>query len=89
MDSGWLTEMIGYAAACLGTLVMLPQVWKTIRSKSAADVSGVMLGIYLVQNVLWFTYGVLIGSFPLIGCNVVAFGLCSVQAALKVRYGIK
>jgi MtN3 and saliva related transmembrane protein len=86
VDSSFLTELIGYAAASLGTLVMLPQVWKTIRSKSAHDVSGIMLAIYLVQNVLWFTYGLRISSWPLIGCNVVAFALCSFQVVLKVKY---
>ena len=86
MVSPWVTEVIGYAAATLGTFVMLPQVWKTIRSKSAHDVSGIMLAIYLVQNVLWFAYGMLIQSFPLIACNVVAFGLCSLQSVLKIKY---
>lgn len=81
-----MTEAIGYAAAALGTLVMLPQVVRTIRTRSAHDVSALMLGTYLVQNVLWGLYGALIDSVPLIVCNVVAFGLCSTQAMLKLRY---
>lgn len=81
-----LTEAIGYAAAFLGTVVMLPQVLKTIQTRSAHDVSAVMLGTYLVQNVLWGVYGGLIQSWPLILCNVVAFALGSVQAILKARY---
>jgi MtN3 and saliva related transmembrane protein len=89
MLPGLLAELIGYAAATLGTFVMLPQVVKTIRSRSAHDVSGVMLGIYLVQNVLWFAYGLMIWAVPLIACNVVAFVLCSFQAFLKRRYDLE
>lgn len=89
MLPGLLAELIGYSAATLGTFVMLPQVVKTIRSRSAHDVSGVMLGIYLIQNVLWFAYGVMIWAVPLIACNVVAFALCSFQAFLKRRYDME
>ena len=81
-----MTDLIGYIAAALGTLVMLPQVVKTIRSKSAHDVSAVMLGTYLVQCVLWGIYGSLIHAIPLVACNVTAFCLCAWQAALKYRY---
>jgi MtN3 and saliva related transmembrane protein len=81
-----MTDLVGYAAATLGTFVMLPQLWKTIQTRSAHDVSTVMLVVYLLQNILWFTYGMLILSVPLIACNVVAFGLAAVQMALKVKF---
>lgn len=86
MTTTLAAELIGYAAATLGTFVMLPQLVKTMRTKSAHDVSGIMLAIYLVQNVLWFIYGVMIAAIPLILCNVVAFFLCSIQAYMKWRF---
>ena len=41
-------ELIGYTAAVLTTVSFLPQVWKTWRSKSAQDLSIVMLSLSIL-----------------------------------------
>jgi MtN3 and saliva related transmembrane protein len=86
MDQVWVTDFIGYVAAALGTFVMLPQVVKTLRTRSAEDVSGVMLGVYLIQCILWGVYGVRKDAVPLIACNVAAFFLAGWQSILKWRF---
>lgn len=82
-----LTETIGYLAATIGTLLMLPQVVKAIRTKHMRDVSGLMIFAYIVNCVLWDAYGILIGAIPMILCNTVALGIGLFQAYLKKKYG--
>ncbi len=81
------TEIIGYSAATIGTLLMVPQVLKSIRTRSAKDISAWMLAAYLIQCALWGTYGFLLGAVPLLLCNAVAFCIGAFQASLKWRYG--
>ncbi len=80
------TEIIGYIAAVIGTVLMVPQVIKSIQTKSAKDVSALMLGAYLVQCVLWSIYGFSIKAPPVYLCNMIAFCIGVVQVGLKVKY---
>lgn len=81
-----LTDVIGYLAATVGTLIMLPQVIRSIRTKHANDVSMVMLIAYIVNCVLWDIYGILLHSLPLILCNSIALVIGSIQMYLKIKY---
>ncbi len=81
-----MTDIVGYAAAILGTLVMVPQVVKSIRTKSVRDLSNTMLAAYLSSCILWEIYGFMIGSLPVILCNLIAFGIGTTQVFLKITY---
>jgi MtN3 and saliva related transmembrane protein len=62
-------ELVGAAAAVLTTTAFFPQAIKTLRT---GETSGLSLTMYLmlVSGVfLWFAYGVMIGSLPLILAN--------------------
>ena len=87
LNTALIADVIGYIAAAIGTVLMLPQVVKSICTKRVDDVSGLMLTAYLTQCVLWDIYGVLIWAVPLIVCNSVAFVIGTVQVVLKLRYG--
>ncbi len=80
------TEIIGYTAAVIGTVLMLPQVIKSVQTKSAHDVSSLMLAAYLTQCVLWAMYGIRIHAAPVYLCNIIAFCIGVVQVSLKFRY---
>lgn len=82
----FFTELIGYTAAFVGTLLMLPQVIKSYQTKSVKDVSFIMIIMYIVNDILWAIYGVLISSIPLVVCNVIAFGIGVTQLGLKMKY---
>jgi uncharacterized protein with PQ loop repeat len=45
-----LTNVIGYAAATVGTFLMIPQVIKAIRTKHMRDVSMWMIVAYIVNG---------------------------------------
>jgi MtN3 and saliva related transmembrane protein len=86
MPPPWLTDVTGYLAAAIGTVLMLPQVIKSLKTRRVDDLSWLMLAAYVTQCVLWDVYGALISSVPLIACNTVALGIGTVQAVLKARY---
>lgn len=86
MDQAFMTDVIGYVAAVIGTVLMLPQVVKSLRTTSARDISGLMLAAYLTQCLLWGVYGFLIEATPLIVCNTIAFCIGAFQVLLKITY---
>lgn len=77
---------IGLAAATLTTLAFLPQVIKTWRTRSAADISLIMFLMMTVGICLWLTYGILINDLPLIGANVITLALAVTILFFKLRY---
>lgn len=85
--SPWIVESIGGLAAIIGTFCWLPQAIKTIRTR---DTKGLSLwsNLLLLSTVtLWFIYGLAIGSWPLIGGNIVSIVLISTIVGLKIRHG--
>lgn len=82
-----LVEAIGYTAGTLTTIAFVPQVLKTWRSRSADDLSFVMLITFTMGVALWLIYGVLIASLPVILASAVTVALSALLVALRIRYG--
>ena len=81
-----LESIVGYAATVVGTSLMLPQVYKSWRTKSVDDISWGMLVMYFLNCSLWLTYGILINAVPLAVTNALALLISIGQIVLKVRY---
>jgi MtN3 and saliva related transmembrane protein len=81
------TTAIGLVAGTLTTASFLPQVIKTWRSKSAADLSFAMLLIFLGGIALWMWYGISIQSWPIILANAATIVLVVFIIAMKWSYG--
>ena len=81
------TEIIGFAAAVVGTSLMLPQVIKSIKTRKVGDVSAGMLFLYFFNCLLWLIYGLLINAWPVIVCNFIALIISVTQLILKYKYG--
>lgn len=62
-------EAIGLAAGALTTVAFVPQVWQAWRTRSTSDLSAAWLVSFTLGIVLWFAYGVLIRSRPVILAN--------------------
>jgi MtN3 and saliva related transmembrane protein len=60
---------LGLAAAFCTTVAFLPQVVKTWKTRSTADISLGTFVVLLLGIVLWLAYGVLLGDAPLIVSN--------------------
>jgi len=81
-----IVNIVGYSAAVIGTSLMLPQVIKSIRTKSLRDVSSGMLVLYFLNCLLWFIYGILIIAYPVIITNAIALLISIIQIGLKIKY---
>ena len=83
------TSVVGYAAAVFGTIMMLPQVYKILKTRQVDDLSMVMLVVYIINCGLWETYGLLRSDLPMILCNSIAGSIGILQVVLKLKFQIK
>jgi MtN3 and saliva related transmembrane protein len=81
-----LTNVVGYMAATVGMSILLPQVYKSIKTKKANDISMTMLVVYTINVILWEIYGWLITSVPIMVCNLASLFIGIFQIYLKVKY---
>jgi MtN3 and saliva related transmembrane protein len=79
-------DLLGYAAGMLTTYAFWPQLQKTWASKSADDVSLGMLAIFSAGVFLWFLYGLVLHSWPIILTNAITLLLTGAILLLKLRY---
>ena len=80
------TTVLGTAAGTLTTIAFIPQVIKTWRSKSAADISLGMFLIFSVGVCLWLWYGILLNALPIIIANAITLILALLILFFKFRY---
>lgn len=83
MDSITLLGLIG---GTLTTASFFPQVIKTLKTRSAGDVSAFMFILLSVGICFWIAYGVLIGSTPVIVANSVSLVLTLVMLIMKFLF---
>jgi MtN3 and saliva related transmembrane protein len=81
------TEILGLIAGILTTAAYVPQVFKTWRLKTAGDISLLMISLTSAGIFLWFLYGLLIGSLPVMIANLITCILTLTVLVLKIRYG--
>jgi MtN3 and saliva related transmembrane protein len=79
-------EAIGLAAGVLTTIAYLPQVVKTLKTKSAKELSLTMYLVMFAGVMLWLTYGIFIHSLSIILANIVTGILTSTLIYFKLKY---
>lgn len=84
---GWAVEAVGVLAGVLTTSAFIPQALQTWRTRSARDVNLGLLVLLVAGNLLWLTYGALVGSWGLIVANLVTVPLCALILVVKLRHG--
>lgn len=82
-----VTTVIGYLAAAVGTVLMLPQVIRSWRTREVSDLSLGMVWLYVANCALWLTYGLLADVRPVWITNAAALAISLVQLGLKLRHG--
>jgi MtN3 and saliva related transmembrane protein len=82
-----ITTIIGLVAAFCTTVAFVPQVVRTWKNRSTADLSLGMYAFYAVGIFAWLVYGVLIRDLPLIASNAVTLVLSLTMLGFKLRYG--
>ncbi len=79
-------DLFGFLAAFLTTIAFLPQLYKTWQTKSAEDVSLIMLILFITGLICWIIYGLEIHSIPILVANVVTFIFNFSILILKITY---
>ncbi len=82
-------NIIGYVGTGILAITLVPQVYKTFRSKQANDLSWTYLFLQIIANVLFIIYGFGIDSLPVIisNCMVSVLSLSLVFAKCKFPIG--
>ncbi|MBD1211475.1 MAG: SemiSWEET transporter [Dolichospermum sp.] len=78
--------ILGLVAGVLTTIAFLPQMFQIWLTKSAKDVSFVMLIIFMSGLFLWLIYGIIIGALPIIMANGVTLFFNLIILWLKIKY---
>jgi len=79
--------VVGVAAALLSMSSFVPQIIKIVRERDAASVSTRMYLVTVTGFCVWIAYGLMIGSWPVAGSNLVNLGLSGAILMLKWRFG--
>lgn len=77
---------LGLAAATLTTIAFLPQMLRIWKTKSAKDVSFVMLITFITGLFLWLVYGIILGAIPIIMANSITLFFNFIILWLKIKY---
>ena len=85
-QSNNLILIIGVAAGILTAASMLPQVFKTLKTKKAEHISPLMLIILICGVGLWFVYGVLKNDLPIMFTNGFSIVINIFMLFLRWRY---
>lgn len=85
MDFFPYAEAFGAAAGTLTTAAFVPQVVKTIRSRSTRDISLTMWMMFWLGVVLWTVYGVILGRWAIIIPNCLTLVLAGIVLVIKLR----
>ena len=79
-------DLFGFSAAFLTTIAFLPQLYKTWQTKSAEDVSLIMLILFIIGLICWIIYGLRIDSMPILVANIITFIFNFSILILKITY---
>ena len=82
-----VAEVVGLTAGVLTTIAFLPQVRHSWTTKSTKDISLPMFLTFSTGVLLWFIYGVMIQSVPVVLANGVTFVLVGAILIMKLKWG--
>ncbi len=79
-------DILGWIAGTLTTIAFFPQLLKTWTTKSAKDVSLVMMITFCIGVFLWVLYGLTINAMPVVTTNLITLILALLILILKIKY---
>jgi len=81
-------ETLGFIAGSFVAISLVPQVIKSIKTRSTNDISLQWNLINLVGQVLWIVYGIVISSVSLYVMSSITFAMALTMLILKLRFGM-
>jgi MtN3 and saliva related transmembrane protein len=79
-------EILGLVAGTITSVTFLPQVIKIWQTKSAKDLSLMMLLLLMLGVVLWLIYGLVVMSAAIIYTNSMVLAMSLIMLFFKLRY---
>lgn len=83
-------SVIGYIAWFLTTMAFIPQAYKTVRTRSARDLSFTTFAMFFAGAILWFIYGYSIQDNYLqiaYGITAVLTGIIFIMKIISGKHG--
>ena len=79
-------EILGLVAGTITSVTFLPQVIKIWQTKSAKDLSLMMLLLLMLGVVLWLIYGLVVMSAAIIYTNSMVLAMSLIMLYFKMRF---
>lgn len=79
-------DIVGYVGGTLGSIRLVPQIVKSLRTKSTDDLSYGMLTLSITSQVCSIIYSAHIHALPLLIPLVVSFGFTVVMMSVKYKF---
>ena len=86
--SSWVADAVGTGAGLCSMSSFVPQIVKLLHERDASSISLRMYLVTVTGFVLWTTYGLLLGSWPVWVSNTVNLLLAGTILALKWRFAV-
>lgn len=80
------TDILGYIAGTLTTAALVPQVWRTFRTRDVSGISLRMYSIFTIGIAVWLAYGVLLRETPMMLANSASLVMACAVLAMKLKY---
>jgi MtN3 and saliva related transmembrane protein len=79
-------EILGLVAGTITSVTFLPQVVKIWQTKSAKDLSLMMLLLLMLGVVLWLIYGLVVMSAAIIYTNSMVLAMSLIMLYFKLKF---
>ena len=79
-------QILGLVAGTITSITFLPQVVKIWQTKSAKDLSLLMLLLLMFGVILWLTYGLLVMDAAIIYTNSMVLAMSLILLFFKLKY---
>jgi MtN3 and saliva related transmembrane protein len=79
-------EMVGLLGSVLSSITFIPQVYKTWKTRSAGDLSLLMMSIVFISTIVWLIYGFGLKLLPVIIANSIICVLSLLLIVFKLTF---
>jgi MtN3 and saliva related transmembrane protein len=80
------TEILGLAAGTITSITFVPQVIRIWQTKSAKDLSLLMLLLLITGVLMWLTYGIIVKDTAIIYTNSMVLAMSLIMLYFKFRF---
>lgn len=81
-----IAQILGWIATFLFSIMVIPQIIKTIKSKDTSGVSLLLFIIFLIANITALVYAVMISQPPLVIKYIIAIVTTIIYIAIFLFY---